>query len=201
MPDQRARLAVMLSGGGRTLANLLAKISSGQLPANVVLVIASRECPGAHIARRAGIETLIKPGVIAADELGAMLQPRAVGWVALAGYLQMVRVPREYRGRVVNIHPALLPKFGGPGMYGRRVHEAVLAAGERISGCTVHLCDDRYDTGPIVMQRCCDVLENDTPDSLAARVFALECETYPRALRELIEGRTNLPSMSSTSPT
>ncbi len=188
MPDQRARLAVMLSGGGRTLANLLEKISAGELPASVVLVIASRECPGAQIARDAGIETIITPGVIAADELDAMLRSRGVEWVALAGYLQIVRVPSEYRGRVANIHPALLPKFGGPGMYGRRVHEAVLAAGERISGCTAHLCDDRYDTGPIVAQRCCEVHENDTPDSLAARVFALECEVYPRALRELIEG-------------
>lgn len=189
MPDQRARLAVMLSGGGRTLANLLQSVSTGELPANIMLVIASRECPGTRIARDAGIETIIKPGAIPADELGALLRSRGVEWVALAGYLQMVHVPREYRGRVVNIHPALLPKFGGPGMYGRRVHEAVLAASERVSGCTVHLCDDRYDTGPKVAQRCCEVHENDTPESLAARVFALECEVYPRALRDLIEGR------------
>lgn len=189
MTDTRSTLAVMVSGGGRTLANLIEKIEACELNARVVLVIASRECLGAEIARRARIETLVKPGVIGADELGAMWRERGVEWVALAGYLLMVRVPTEFRGRVVNIHPALLPSFGGAGMFGRRVHEAVIEAGCRVSGYTVHLCDDRYDTGAILAQRCCEVHENDTPETLAARVFALECEAYPRVLNDLIAGR------------
>lgn len=188
-----ARLAVLLSGGGRTLLNLLGAIDRGEVPARVALVIASRECPGAQHARAAGIETLIIPGEIPAETLARTLADRRIDLVALAGYLKLLPIPEQYRGRVVNIHPALLPDFGGPGMYGHRVHEAVIRSGATKSGCTVHLCDDVYDRGPILLQKSCAVHPGDTPDDLAARVFELECAAYPEALRLLITGAITPP--------
>lgn len=182
-----ARLGVMLSGSGRTLVNLLDSIRRGELPARVEVVIASKECLGAQRARDAGIPTLVMPGVIPAEALHAALAPYSIDWLVLAGYLKLVRIPPALEGRVVNIHPALLPEFGGPGMYGHHVHEAVLAAGRRESGCTVHLVDAQYDHGQTILQRRCPVLPGDTPDTLAARVFTEECKAYPEALRLLIE--------------
>jgi phosphoribosylglycinamide formyltransferase 1 len=190
----RARLGVMLSGSGRTLMNLLDVIERGALDADVVLVIASRACLGEERARERGLTTVIEPGKIGAGRLEALLSSHGVTLVALAGYLKLVDVPEPFAGRVVNIHPALLPKFGGPGMYGERVHAAVLAAGERESGCTVHLCDGGFDTGPIVLQRSCPVLTGDTPQTLAARVFEQECIAYPKALQLLIERGVPLDS-------
>ncbi|CAG1005103.1 phosphoribosylglycinamide formyltransferase 1 [Phycisphaerales bacterium] len=179
------RLAVMLSGGGRTLINLLDRIHSGQLAATIPLVIASRECPGSLAAQARVPDVRIIPGEISAPDLLAILRAHVIDWVVLAGYLRYVHIPAPYRGRVVNIHPALLPRHGGAGMHGRRVHESVLAAGDSESGCTVHLADDVYDAGAIVLQRRCPVLPGDTPDTLAARVFPEECEAYPAALQLL----------------
>ncbi len=187
-----ANLAVLLSGGGRTLLNLVDRIGDGSLPARVTLVVASRECPGADRARKRGLTVRIASGDIARDDLGRMLDDAGASIVALAGYLRLVAIPRGFEDRVVNIHPALLPSFGGTGLYGERVHRAVLAAGCKLSGCTVHLCDERYDTGPILVQRCCPVLPDDTPDSLAARVFEEEKLAYPEALRAMIEDRVRL---------
>jgi phosphoribosylglycinamide formyltransferase-1 len=184
-PTQPARLAVMLSGSGRTLLNLLEAIKNHRLDASVELVIASRETVGAERARAAGLRVEVIPGVIPAERLGTILREHRIDWVVLAGYLKLINIPPEYRGRIVNIHPALLPNFGGPGMYGARVHEAVLRAGARESGCTVHLCDEVYDRGRVLLQKRCPVLPGDTPDSLAKRVFALECEAYPEALQRL----------------
>lgn len=189
-PPHAPRLAVMLSGGGRTLENLLAGIGRGELTATVPVAIASRECRGAEVARAAGIETHVVPGVIPAAALAELLTRHRVDWVVLAGYIRLVDIPPAYRGRVVNIHPALLPRHGGPGMHGTRVHEAVLAAGDRESGCTVHFCDEAFDTGGVILQRRCPVYPHDTPETLAARVFALECEAYPEALRVLVERGT-----------
>jgi folate-dependent phosphoribosylglycinamide formyltransferase PurN len=178
----------MLSGSGRTLANLLAAITRGELEAEIALVIASRECPGAEIARDARLETVVMPGEIPAAELGRLLAQRHIDWVVLAGYLKLVNIPPAYRGRIVNIHPALLPEFGGEGMYGDRVHSAVLGAGRPESGCTVHLIDEVYDRGRILLQMRCPVETGDTPGTLAARVFELEKRAYPAALRELFKG-------------
>ncbi len=186
----RARLAVMISGGGRTMLNLHARCQDASLPAEIALVIASSECPGAQRARDAGLPVVVEPGVIDAQRLGALLAQHAVGLVALAGYLKLVRVPPGWQQRILNIHPALLPLFGGKGLYGRHVHEAVLAAGMKVSGCTVHFVDEHYDRGPIILQRVCPVLDEppDTPDALAARVFEHECIAYPEALRMVIQG-------------
>jgi folate-dependent phosphoribosylglycinamide formyltransferase PurN len=103
----------------------------------------------------------------------------------MAGFLSLWRIPEAFLGRVINIHPALLPEFGGREMYGRRVHEAVLAAGKTVSGCTVHYCDNEYDHGPVILQRQVPVLPTDTADDLAARVFAEECIAYPEAIRRI----------------
>lgn len=181
----------MLSGGGRTLVNLAQHIRDGRLRVQIPLVIASRECPGCDRTREIGLEPRIMPGVIPAEDLGRVLREHAIDLVALAGYLKLVRVPRGFERRIVNIHPALLPDFGGRGMHGRAVHEAVLAAGAKISGCTVHYVDDQYDSGPVILQRVCPVLDDprDTPETLAARVFEQECIAYPEALRRLTSGR------------
>lgn len=181
-----ARLAVLLSGSGRTLVNLLDHIRAAKLSATIPLVIASRECVGAQRARSADIPLHVIPGDIPADELSRLLADYQIDLVALAGYLRLVNVPSAYRGRIVNIHPALLPAFGGKGMYGDRVHAAVIASRAKQSGCTVHVVDDVYDQGPILLQKTCPVLPNDDPHTLAARVFGLECEAYPEALQHLI---------------
>ena len=184
-----ARLAVLLSGSGRTLLNLLDEIDAGRLAAEVRLVIASKECPGAERARARGLPVEVTPGVIPGERLEQALRRERIAWVVLAGYLKLVHVPQAFAGRVVNIHPALLPRHGGKGMFGHRVHEAVLDAGDTESGCTVHLVDDQYDHGATILQRRCPVLPTDTPDTLAARVFGQECLAYPEALRQLIAER------------
>lgn len=190
--NRPARLAVLLSGAGRTLANLLDVIARGDLDATIPLVVASRECRGADIAREHAITTLVIPGEIPADRLVALAHEHAIDLVVLAGYLKLLPIPPALERRVVNIHPALLPAFGGPGMHGMKVHAAVADAARRgkltQTGCTVHLCDSTYDTGPIVLQRSCPVFPDDTPDAIAARVLDLELQAYPEALRLLISG-------------
>lgn len=181
-----AKLLVLLSGSGRTLVNLVATIERGELDASVSMVVGSKECLGLDRARERGIPTRVVAGEIPAAALDELAREADADWVVLAGYLKLVRIPERLRGRVVNIHPALLPDFGGPGMYGLRVHQAVLDAGRTESGCTVHICDDRFDTGPVVLRERCPVLPGDDADSLAARVFERECAAYPKALQLLI---------------
>jgi len=189
-----ARLAVLISGAGRTLLNLLEHIDDGSLDARVVLVIASRECHGAQRARDRGLDTHVIAGQIPADSLASLLDEAHADLVLCAGYLKLVDVPDAYRGRILNIHPALLPGFGGAGMYGDRVHRAVLESRATESGCTVHVVDEAFDHGPIIVQKQCAVLPGDTPESLAARVLGLECIAYPEAvnlmLNRLIAGNT-----------
>lgn len=184
--NRPARLCVMISGGGRTLLNLQDRIDDASLLASITLVIASGPCEGVARARSRGLHVEVIPGVIPAIELGRLLTSHAIDLVVLAGYLKLVRIPPGYEGRVINIHPALLPGFGGPGMYGDRVHAAVLKAGEPTSGCTVHLCDEAFDTGKVLLQRTCEVLPGDTPQTLATRVFELEKEAYPRAIADYL---------------
>jgi folate-dependent phosphoribosylglycinamide formyltransferase PurN len=112
--------------------------------------------------------------------------------VCFAGWLHLLPIADDFRLKVLNIHPSLLPAFGGKGMYGHRVHEAVLAYGAKVSGCTVHYADDTYDTGPILVQKCVPVEEGDDPDTLAARVFTAECEAYPEAIRLIAAGRVRV---------
>lgn len=191
-PSERPpRLAVLLSGGGRTLDNLLAAINRGQLHAEVAMVVGSRECRGIDKARHAGLPTQVIRGEIDESTLSDMLTSRSIDLVVLAGYLSKVHVPHGYEDRVVNIHPALLPDFGGHGMYGDRVHRAVIETGATESGCTVHYCDAEYDTGEIILQARCQVATDDTPETLAARVFELECALYPEAIAIVLDRITS----------
>lgn len=195
----RARLLVMLSGSGRTMVNLAERCADGRLDAEIAGVIASRDCVGVERARELGLPVEIVPGVIPGQALAERMRSARADWAVLAGYLQRVEITPELAGKVVNIHPALLPgdgtggRFGGPGMYGSRVHKAVLEAGERESGCTVHLCDVAYDAGPVVLKRSCPVEPGDTPETLAARVFDLELEAYPAALQLVIDRARTSP--------
>ncbi len=190
------RLAVLLSGGGTSLQNLIERIRAGTLRAEIAVVIASRpDAYGLARARTAGIPAVTVarkayPDVAAFnDALHAALEPHAVELVALAGFLSLFEPRARYAGRVMNIHPALIPAFCGTGFYGRRVHEAVLAAGVKVSGCTVHFADEQYDHGPIILQGCVPVHDDDTPETLAARVLALEHELYPQAIQLFADGR------------
>ncbi|MEM9081957.1 MAG: formyltransferase family protein [Planctomycetota bacterium] len=181
-------IAVFVSGTGRTLRHLFEMTNSQQLLAKIGVVVASRECLAIEWAREQGLAVEKVRGDESGSELESTLEKHGAGWVVLAGYTRLVPVMPSYEYRVVNIHPALLPDFGGKGMYGTRVHRAVLESGATQSGCTVHLCDDRYDTGPIVAQSVCDVQTGDTPETLAARVFERELDLYPRALASLFAG-------------
>lgn len=176
------RLGVLLSGGGRTLVNLADRIRDGRLAAEIVCVIADRpQALGLARAEERGIRAECLRDNAA---IWARLRAAKVDLVLLCGYLRLLPIDREFAGRVLNIHPSLLPAHGGKGMHGHHVHEAVLAARDAESGCTVHVCTDEYDRGPIVLQQRVPVLPIDTPDSLAARVFAAECEAYPLAIEK-----------------
>jgi phosphoribosylglycinamide formyltransferase 1 len=181
-----SNLLILLSGGGRTMVNLHAHIRSQALNARITAVIASRPCPGMERALELGVHPILHQGVIAPDTLEGFASEAGADLIVLAGYLQRVIVPKSLQGKIVNIHPALLPSFGGKGMYGHHVHQAVLNAKCTISGCTVHLVDHEYDQGQILLQRSCPVLTNDTVDTLAARVFEQECIAYPQAINQLI---------------
>ncbi|MFO7654360.1 MAG: phosphoribosylglycinamide formyltransferase [Candidatus Krumholzibacteriia bacterium] len=192
--ENPVRLAVLLSGSGRTLENFLACIDAGDLPVRVVAVVASRpDVRGLAVAGAAGIPAAVfrrRDHATVADHnaaINAWLEQHDPEIIALAGYLSFYIPPEGFRGPVVNIHPALLPKFGGQGYYGDRVHEAVLAAGDTESGCTVHHVDLQYDHGAVIAQQRVPVLPGDDVHSLADRVFAAECELYPRVLRRLAE--------------
>lgn len=178
--NQRPRLGVLLSGAGRTLQNLLDRAVDGRLRATIAGVASDRaDAFGLQRALDHGLETRHLPDPSAT---WSWLLELDVDLVILAGYLRLLPILPEFAGRVLNIHPSLLPKFGGKGMIGDRVHAAVLAAREAESGCTVHLCNERYDEGRILVQAHVPVLPDDTPTSLAARVFAAECEAYPAAI-------------------
>jgi phosphoribosylglycinamide formyltransferase 1 len=190
------RLAVLLSGSGTTLQNLLDRTAEGRLQAKVNLVVSSSaEALGLERGKRAGIAT----AVVERKEFSSredfshrvfnLCREAGVDLVCLAGFLQLLVIPDDFNQRVLNIHPSLIPAFCGKGYYGHRVHEAVLAYGAKVTGCTVHFADNQYDHGPILLQRPVPVLNDDTPDTLAARVFAQECEAYPEAIRLIAEGR------------
>lgn len=190
------RLGVLISGGGRTLMNLLDLIGRGSLRAEIPLVISSRaQVAGVNRAREAGLNVVVlrrkdfQDIELFSRRLGQELAKAQVELVVQAGWLCLWRIPKAYEGRVMNIHPALLPSFGGQGMWGHHVHEAVLRSGCKVSGCTVHFCTDDYDAGPIILQRTCPVKDEDTVESLAARVFEQECLAYPEAIRLFADGR------------
>lgn len=193
------RLGVLISGGGTTLLNLKKEIEAGKLNAEIALVISSRTLvAGVQRAKDAGLDVRIIRRKDFADiaefskSIEKELTAANVDLVIQAGWLCLWDIPERFNDRVMNIHPALLPSFGGQGMWGHNVHEAVLKAGVKISGCTVHFCTNEYDRGPIIVQRICPVKEEDTPDSLAERVFKEECIAYPQAIRLFAENRLKI---------
>lgn len=192
-------IAVLISGGGTTLRNLIQKIAEQQLDAEIRLVIATRaKAAGLRFAADAGIPShVVRTRDFDSVEAfsNAIFQPcRDAGTqlVVMGGFLKHVLVPNDFVQRVVNIHPALIPAFCGKGYYGHHVHQAVLEYGVKVSGCTVHFVDDHYDHGPIIIQRTVPVLDDDTADTLAARVFQQECVAYPQAIQWYAEGRLHI---------
>lgn len=191
-----ARLVVLASGGGRTLENLQRRIESGTLHARIELVIVS----GPELGAAGKARVLDLPLLVVSKEsfpdratrehrlIGAILEARP-DLVILAGWLQLLPIPPELEGKVLNIHPALLPAFGGKGFYGHFVHEAVASSGTPVSGCTVHFASDQYDVGPVVLQTAVAIPPGSDPDTIADLVFQKECEAYPEAVRLLLEER------------
>ena len=193
------RVAVLLSGSGTSLENLCEHIDAGRVPAEVVVVISSKESAyGLERARRRGIPAVavsrkrIGDAKAFNDALHAELAKHRVDLIALLGFLSLFELRGVYEGKVINVHPALIPAFSGHGFYGPRVHAAVLEAGVKVSGATVHFGDDEYDKGPILLQEAVPVLETDTPESLAARVIAAERRLVPEAVRLIAEGRVEI---------
>ncbi len=193
--DRPIRLGVLISGGGTTLVNFLKKIGAAELNAEIAVVIASRDgIAGIERAREAGLacEVIARKQFDSVETFSVKIFDRCraaqVDLVTLAGFLSLIRIPPDFERRVLNIHPALIPAFCGKGFHGHHVHEVVLASGAKLSGCTVHFADNEYDHGPIIVQRAVPVLEGDTPDTLAARVFEAECEAYPEAIRLFADG-------------
>lgn len=192
-------VAVLLSGSGRSLQNLIDRINTGRLDARISLVVSSRaDAYGLERARAARIPTALVESrkfrnfIKMSDAITLELDRHPVDLIVLAGFMCFYRIPDRFIGRTMNIHPALIPAFSGKGFYGHFVHEAVLRAGCKITGCTVHFVDNEYDHGPIILQRCVPVQDADTPDTLAARVFEQECETYPEAIQLFAEDRLRI---------
>lgn len=193
------RIAVLLSGNGTTLQNIIDKIASGIVDAEVVCVVASR--PDAFGLERAKTHNI--PGYAPSvscradfekfnEEVWARVREHHAELVVLGGFMCLLQVPEDFVNRIINVHPALLPAFGGKGMYGEHVHQAVLDYGAKVSGCTVHLVDAEYDHGPIVMQEAVPVFETDTVETLSARVQAKERELYTRVLQLFAKGRVKV---------
>ncbi len=198
-PRSPLRIVVLISGGGTTLRNLIEKIASGRLGARIERVISSNAAAGGlEFAREAGIPAdVIERKAFGSNEpfsdsIFAACRKSLPDLVVMGGFLKLIQIPSDFENRVLNIHNALIPAFCGKGFYGLRVHEAVLEYGAKLSGCTVHFADSRYDHGPILLQSAVPVLDDDTPETLAARVFAAECEAYPEALRLIGEGRVRI---------
>jgi formyltetrahydrofolate-dependent phosphoribosylglycinamide formyltransferase len=190
MPASPIKLAVLVSGSGTTLQNLIDEIAARRLDAEIRVVIGSRAgLKGLERAAAAKIPNFIVDRRDFDDTASfsrhvfSLCDDAGVDLVCLAGWLCLLDLPDRYLGRAMNIHPALLPSFGGRGMYGARVHQAVLDHGCKVSGCTVHFVDNTYDNGPIILQRTCPVLDDDTADALAHRVFEEETVAYPEAIR------------------
>jgi phosphoribosylglycinamide formyltransferase 1 len=199
MPSSPLNLAVLVSGSGTTLQNLIDQIGANKLNARIKLVIGSRDgLIGIDRAKAAGISSDVvhrKPFRDVASfssRIFDLIDHAEVDLVCLAGWLCLLDLPQKYYNRVINIHPSLLPSFGGMGMYGAKVHQAVIDHGCKVSGCTVHFVDSAYDSGPIILQRTCPVLDDDTAESLAHRVFEEEKIAYPQAIQLFAENRLKI---------
>ncbi|ARN55793.1 phosphoribosylglycinamide formyltransferase [Sedimentisphaera salicampi] len=190
------RIAILLSGSGRTMVNISEQINAGRLNAEIAAAVSSRtNCKGNKRAEKLGLTPeIIRPRDYAdvdkfSGKIDDLLREREIDLAVQAGWLCYWKIPSGYENRVMNIHPALLPSFGGKGMWGHHVHEAVLKRGCKVSGCTVHFCSNEYDAGPIILQRTCPVFAYDSPETLADRVFEQERIAYPEAIELFCENR------------
>ena len=191
-------ISVLISGGGTTLKNLIDRYDHGELDAQIAQVISNKpDAGGLQYAADAGIDCEIVDHR-EYDSVGSFSQAifdaargAGVDLVVMGGFLRRVAIPKDFENRVINIHPSLIPAFCGKGNYGRRVHQAVVDYGCRVSGCTVHFVDDQYDHGPIIAQSTVEVKAEDSAESLAARVFEAECELYPRVINAIASGKVS----------
>lgn len=197
--NNQLHIAVFASGRGSNFKAVLEKIQSGEIPnTNIAVVISNSSTAGAlEIARSHSLPAIhCSRTKFGSDEefterLRSLLSEYGVNLIILAGYMKLMplEIVRQYRHRILNVHPALLPAFGGTGMYGHHVHEAVIAYGAKISGATVHLVDEEYDHGPVVLQECVAVETDDSPDSLSKKVLKIEHRILPEAVKLFAEGR------------
>ena len=193
------RLGGLVSGSGRTVLNIHERIAAGELAARLEIVISSRpEARAVARCRQVGLRAEVVDRRRLDDTafcqgIADLLREARVELVCMAGFLSFWQIPADFLGRVINIHPALLPAFGGKGLYGDRVHRAVLESGARESGCTVHFADNLYDHGPTILQRKVPVHADDDYEKLAARVFKEELIAYPQAIGMFIDGKCALP--------
>lgn len=174
------KLAVLLSGSGRTLDNFHDRIADNTLDARIEVVISNvPDALGLTKARNYGYPAFQAKG---SEAINRILADYDIDLICLAGYLKLYTPPSHLKRAVLNIHPALIPAFAGEGFYGMRVHRAVKEKGVKVSGCTVHFANEVYDEGPIVVQKCVPLDDADSPEDIAAKVFAKECEAYPEAI-------------------
>ncbi len=200
MPGSKTlNLAILISGGGTTLQNIIDKINDGSLNARIQVVVSnSPDAYGIKRAEQNSIPTAIvqRKGHYQSDTFSKSIikeiEEYPVDLIILAGFLHLFMIPDSYVGKVMNIHPGLIPSFCGKGFYGHHVHEAAIRSGVKISGCTVHFVDNEYDRGPIIIQRTVNVNADDTPDTLAQKVFKEECIAYPEAIRLFTEGKLKI---------
>ncbi|MGI9516882.1 MAG: phosphoribosylglycinamide formyltransferase [Pirellulaceae bacterium] len=193
--SSKFNVAVLISGGGTTLRNLIERQQADELDATIALVISSNsQAKGIHFAETAGIRVQVfdhreftDPDSIS-NEIFTACREADIELVALGGFLRKLKIPNDFVNRVVNIHPSLIPAYCGAGMYGMRVHQAVIENGSPITGCTVHFVDNQFDHGPIIAQESVQVQKEESPEELAARVFELECELYPRVINAIARG-------------
>jgi len=194
-----AKIAVLISGGGTTLLNLIQHIERDQLPLQIAQVVSSN--PQAKGLKHAD-DNQIPAEIVTLTEypdrrdfsnrIFEICRNAGVKLIVMGGFLKQVAVPPDFENRIVNIHPSLIPAFCGEGFYGQRVHRAVLDYGAKLSGCTVHFVDDHYDHGPIIAQQAVVVQDDDTPETLAARVFEAECELYPKVIAAVASGKVHI---------
>lgn len=196
---KKINLGVFISGSGNTLQNFIDQIKTGKLNAHIEVVISSKpDVVGLERAKKYNIPASVISYASYQDvdsfsnALTSELDKYSVDLIILAGFIHLYKIPEKYQGRVMNIHPGLIPAFCGHQYYGYKVHKAAIDYGVKISGCTVHFADNTYDTGPIIIQRAVPVFFEDTPDTLAARVFEEECVAYPEAIRLFAEGRLRI---------
>ena len=199
-------IAVLISGRGRTLRNILDKIDANELDVKINLVIGSKNCYGLQFAEKKNIPTDVVESSQYSDietfseAVFAKCRRSMARYVVMAGYLSKLRIPHDFENRVLNIHPSLIPSFCGKGFYGRSVHEAALRQGVKVSGCTVHFVDNEYDHGPIILQKVVPVLEDDTTDTLSNRVlYDAEFKAYPEALQLLAEKKIQIETVEGVS--